>query len=247
MAAKNFLPESERNEIIERYKADKLNNPPANISDKTLIENYGTDEQKARLQESPATEEQEADKNKASNEEPTPEELAQAEKEAKELEYQRGLYFDTHGKDAAEDMTIGELIAINSTNNKDAENNTIVTNIPDYIKEFGRYTELHNKMPDQSLTAEQLKEANDKRAEVLVNEKAQAEQIKQNMKAAGNASNKNNVTLVNHSTKEKIVVTRFTYDKFIKKNQPEWRLMPEAPQEVQDALEIKPPVESIGK
>ena len=63
--AKNFLSNAERLELIEKYRADKLNEPPKNISDKTLIENFGTDEQKTRLQNPPAGETQEGAQNKA--------------------------------------------------------------------------------------------------------------------------------------------------------------------------------------
>lgn len=48
--SKKFLTDDERNELIEKYAEDKLNNPPANISDKTLIENYGDEGQKGRLE-----------------------------------------------------------------------------------------------------------------------------------------------------------------------------------------------------
>ena len=48
--SKKYLTDDERNELIEKYAEDKLNNPPSNISDKTLIENYGDEGQKGRLE-----------------------------------------------------------------------------------------------------------------------------------------------------------------------------------------------------
>ena len=48
--SKKYLTDDERNELIEKYAEDKLNNPPSNISDKTLIDNYGNDGQKGRLE-----------------------------------------------------------------------------------------------------------------------------------------------------------------------------------------------------
>ena len=49
MSAKKYLTDAERDELIAKYAEDKLNNPPANITDKTLITNYGDEGQKGRL------------------------------------------------------------------------------------------------------------------------------------------------------------------------------------------------------
>ena len=49
MKSTRYLKDKERTDLLAKYKADRENDAPANISDKTLIENYGTDEQKALL------------------------------------------------------------------------------------------------------------------------------------------------------------------------------------------------------
>lgn len=46
-----LLSDSERAVLLQAYKDDRLRDAPANILDKTLIENYGTDEQKKLLPE----------------------------------------------------------------------------------------------------------------------------------------------------------------------------------------------------
>lgn len=46
----NYLTDDERVELRSKYKADNLRDAPANIKDKTLITNYGTEEQKQRLE-----------------------------------------------------------------------------------------------------------------------------------------------------------------------------------------------------
>lgn len=50
MSTTKYLTDAERDELIQAYAEDKLNNPPANISDKTLIYNYGNEGQKGRLE-----------------------------------------------------------------------------------------------------------------------------------------------------------------------------------------------------
>lgn len=55
MSASRIVNDKDRQELLAKYKDDKLNDAPANISDKTLIQNYGTDEQKALLA-APSTE-----------------------------------------------------------------------------------------------------------------------------------------------------------------------------------------------
>lgn len=44
-----FLTDPERLELLKKYQDENLREAPANILDKTLIDNYGNDEQKARL------------------------------------------------------------------------------------------------------------------------------------------------------------------------------------------------------
>lgn len=54
-----LLNDSDRAVLLQAYKDDRLRDAPANILDKTLIENYGTDEQKKLLPEVEAPKTQE--------------------------------------------------------------------------------------------------------------------------------------------------------------------------------------------
>ena len=45
-----ILNDKERAELLVKYKDDRMRDAPHNITDKTLIENYGNDAQKALLQ-----------------------------------------------------------------------------------------------------------------------------------------------------------------------------------------------------
>ena len=70
-----ILNDKERAELLVKYKDDRMHDAPHNITDKTLIENYGNDAQKALLQKAgggaaPAKQEPKAKENKTSNTKP---------------------------------------------------------------------------------------------------------------------------------------------------------------------------------
>jgi len=71
-----ILSDKERSILLKAYKDDRMKDAPANISDKTLIENYGTNEQKKLLSGFTPTEpaskgtENKASENKGANPEP---------------------------------------------------------------------------------------------------------------------------------------------------------------------------------
>lgn len=166
--AKNLLNNEERLLLIEKYKEDKLNNPPSNIKDETLILNYGTDEQKARSQVASATKEPKA----------------------------------TENKTASPSEAVTEPTGCTEDKNQD------------YVKAFNEYVDLHLKMPVDTLTTEHLTMLNEQKR--AANAKAQA--AKENAAKKPFIKPKHTVTIVDNKTKKKIVVPRFTWDRFISKD-----------------------------
>ena len=70
-----ILNDKERAELLVKYKDDRMHDAPHNITDKTLIENYGNDAQKALLQKAgggaaPANQTPQATENKTANTNP---------------------------------------------------------------------------------------------------------------------------------------------------------------------------------
>lgn len=282
--AEPIITSDERQQLIKLYQEDKLNPPPANIKDETLIKNYGTDEQKARLQQPPAAETQKAAENKTNTNADKPstdgaeagngfaadlnemndlrlrymilygvdpdknlnsKDIAEANAQKEpEYKHQAGLYKQLYGKDPEKGIRLPELVALNATMQEaGAAQPPATANTGDnkeYINEFTKYVDLHLKMPDSTLTLEELKAANAARVEQIQQEEAEAQQILKNMKA-GRGVGGQTVELIHRDTKEKIIMPAYTYDNFMKKQMPEWSLAPEVP------AEVKPPVESIGK
>lgn len=220
--AKNFLLNAERLELIDKYKAEKLNDPPKNISDKTLIENFGTDEQKARLQGTQPGEAQEGAQNKATSQ-------PNGDQQGKEpLEGENPLNGDENksDEDALADL-IGDAPAAPAAPAapiKDAN----------YMAAFNEYLKLHNgQAPASNLETAEIEALN----KAVLDEANLQKQKAAVVAASKPISNKGpeRVDLIHKETKEKIRVTRFAYDNYIKKTQPEFQLMP------------TPPIEAIGK
>ena len=71
-----ILSDKDRAVLLKAYKDDRMKDAPANISDKTLIENYGTNEQKKLLsglaptESAPKGTENKTSENKGANPEP---------------------------------------------------------------------------------------------------------------------------------------------------------------------------------
>lgn len=65
-----YLSQEERTKLLQVYRDDRLNAAPPNILDETLINVYGTEEQKARLQGGAKEEQGKADE--ATSAEPAP-------------------------------------------------------------------------------------------------------------------------------------------------------------------------------
>ena len=183
-----ILSDKDRAVLLKAYKDDRMKDAPANISDKTLIENYGTNEQKKLLsglaptEPAPKGTENKTSENKGANPEPPANggetgsgddadkggEDEEKLKAYKELAYQRGEYFRLHGVNADEAFTADEIRAANLT--KEKENTAKTEDATAYLDAFNEYVRLHDgKTPNSELTTEQLKEANSKKVEELKN------------------------------------------------------------------------------
>ena len=213
-----ILNDKERAELMAKYKADRLKDAPHNITDKTLIENYGNDAQKALLQKAgdgsaPANQAPQATENKTANTNQatdagngggTIEVESEAEKAEKERAFEVAEYERLHGEKPAENFPTDEIRAANLTKSKELEaeaeaakgsgDNTA------YLDAFNQYVKLHDgKAPAKELTTEQLVEANNKRVEALKNlqetpkQKAPAPAQKAPAKAAAKVEANNTV------------------------------------------------------
>ena len=230
-----ILNDKERAELLVKYKDDRMHDAPHNITDKTLIENYGNDAQKALLQKAgggtaPAKQEPKAKENKTSNTKPASgagdsgaiEGESEAEKAENKKAFEVAEYERLHGEKPAENLPTDEIRAANLTKAKELEaeaakgsgDNTA------YLDAFNQYVKLHDgKAPAKEFTTEQLVEANNKRVEVLKNVQAAPKQKEQTpaqkapAKAEANKTVKgvDMVELYNTKTNETKTFARFTY------------------------------------
>ena len=248
-----ILNDKDRADLMAKYKDDRLKDAPHNITDKTLIENYGNDAQKALLQKAgggvaPAKQEPQAKENKTSNTNPasdagnggTIEGESEAEKAEKERAFEVAEYERLHGEKPAENFPTDEIRAANLTKAKELEaeaakgsgDNTA------FLDAFNQYVKLHDgKAPAKELTTEQLVEANNKRVEEL--KKVQAAPAKAAAKAAAKVEANNTVKgvdmveLYNAKTNETKSFSRFTWENYMKGKEKDWQLKPTEPEEVQ--------------
>ena len=245
-----ILNDKDRADLMAKYKDDRLKDAPHNITDKTLIENYGNDAQKALLQKAgvgvaPAKQEPQAKENKTSNTSPgnggTIEGESEAEKAEKERAFEVAEYERLPGEKPAENMPTDEIRAANLTKAKELEaeaakgggDNTA------YLDAFNQYVKLHEgKAPAKELTTEQLVEVNNKRVEELKNVQASPAR-KAPEKAAVKIVENNTVKgvdmveLYNAKTNETKSFSRFTWENYMKGKEKDWQLKPTEPEEVQ--------------
>ena len=249
-----ILNDKERAELMAKYKADRLKDAPHNITDKTLIENYGNNAQKALLQKAgggaaPANQTPQATENKTANTNPatdagngggTIEGESEAEKAEKERAFEVAEYERLHGEKPAENLPADEIRAANLTKAKELEaeaakgsgDNTA------YLDAFNQYVKLHDgKAPAKELTTEQLVEANNKRVEELKYVQAAPKQKEQTpaKKAPAKEAVKgvDMVELYNTKTNETKSFSRFTWENYMKGKEKDWQLKPTEPEEVQ--------------
>lgn len=248
-----ILNDKDRADLMTKYKDDRLKDAPHNITDKTLIENYGNDAQKALLQKAgggvaPAKQEPQAKENKTSNTNPASDGTIEGESETEKAEKERAFevaeYERLHGEKPAENFPTDEIRAANLTKAKELEaeaakgsgDNTA------YLDAFNQYVKLHDgKAPAKEFTTEQLVEANNKRVEELKNVqatpkgKAQTPAQKAPAKVEANNTVKgvDMVELYNTKTNETKSFSRFTWENYMKGKEKDWQLKPTEPEEVQ--------------
>ena len=183
-----ILSDKDRAVLLKAYKDDRMKDAPANISDKTLIENYGTNEQKKLLsglaptEPAPKGTENKTSENKGANPEPPANggetgsgddadkgsEEEDRIKAERVLENEKSEYFRLYGENPNEAFTVDEIRAANLT--KEKENTAKTEDATAYLDAFNEYVRLHDgKTPNSELTTEQLKEANAKKVEELKN------------------------------------------------------------------------------
>lgn len=229
--ANNLLTNDERFELIEAYKRIKLNAPPANIKDETLIENFGSNEQKARLQTAPAAKTPKAAEAKAAaaktgggtaaagNPAPSPEHGKPAEQTEPAATVNGG---DVNPNDlpAGTGTTppAGEVVNAEAAAKAQAQ----AAKDAEYVEAFNAYTNTFHKMPKDTLTtAELVKLTAEKLAKIKADEEAKAAQKQkaQEAKLTAEQEVKNQrVTIVDNKTGEETVVQRLTWERFIKKD-----------------------------
>ena len=248
-----ILSDKERAELLVKYKDDRMHDAPHNITDKTLIENYGNNAQKALLQKAgggaaPAKQEPKAKENKTSNAKPASgtgdsgaiEGESEAEKAESKKAFEVAEYERLHGEKPAENLPADEIRAANLTKAKEMEaeaakgsgDNTA------YLDAFNQYVKLHDgKAPAKELTTEQLVEANNKRVEELKNVRAAPKQKEQtpakNAPAKEAVKGVDMVELYNTKTNETKSFSRFTWENYMKGKEKDWQLKPTEPEEVQ--------------
>lgn len=179
--SKRILSDKDRKALLAKYKEDKLNDAPANISDKVLIENYGTDEQKALLatptpKTGAATTNQTPTANNGNGNPPastTTQDPANNEGNdsgkigaEKEREHQVAEYQRLYGVAPSEDLSTSEITAYNVTKINEiaaAERNNPQSQ--EYLDALNRYIELNGgQAPTTQLTLDALIEANEQKA-----------------------------------------------------------------------------------
>jgi hypothetical protein len=252
-----ILNDKDRADLMAKYKDDRLKDAPHNITDKTLIENYGNDAQKALLQKAgggvaPAKQEPKAKENKTSNTKPASgagdsgaiEGESEAEKAENKKAFEVAEYERLHGEKPAENLPADEIRAANLTKAKELEAEAAKGSGDKtaYLDAFNQYVKLHDgKAPAKELKTEQLVEANNKRIEELKNVqaapkgKAQTPAQKAPAKVEANNTVKGveMVELYNTKTNETKTFARFTWENYMKGKEKDWQLKPTEPEEVQ--------------
>lgn len=249
-----ILNDKDRADLMAKYKDDRLKDAPHNITDKTLIDNYGNDAQKALLQKAgggvaPAKQEPQAKENKNANSNPANDAgnnvKTKEENEVAKAEFGRAFevaeYERLHGEKPAENFPTDEIRAANLTKAKELEAEAAKGSGDKtaYLDAFNQYVKLHDgKAPAKELTTEQLVEANNKRVEELKNVQAAPKQ-KAPAKAAAKVEANNTVKgvdmvgLYNTKTNETKSFSRFTWENYMKGKEKDWQLKPTEPEEVQ--------------
>ena len=204
--AKEFLNPDERAELKAKYKAKLVKDAPHNITDATLISQFGSDEQKARLPKEKGTA-------------PAPEKTEPAKDAGADNQKGDGASGTEKGAE-----NVGAKIPSGSP-----------AADPEYISALNQYIALNDgKAPENKMTTDELKseiakiqEGKQKQDEILATQKKATD-----ANVSAPAIDDGMVTMVNKKTGDKKRVNRVTYDRFLK-NDSNYELAPEVPAEVQ--------------
>ena len=245
--AKEILNNDERLLLIEKYEADKLNKPPKNIKDATLITNYGTDEQKARLQTAQAAAAQQTTENKTTTPAaagnagtgtaPTPAATEPAAPVVAETAPQGGFIDGTaqsvqEQPKPLENATSAAPVVTTETTAPTPAPAAAPTDNEKHIKAFNEYVDLFLKMPADNLTTEDLVRLNAGKREEAAKKAQEAEELKQAAALHQVKQAAEMVTIIDNETKESTIVSRYTWDRFISKDGTH-SIKPETPAELQ--------------
>lgn len=250
MAKKKYLNEAERDALIQAYAEDKLNNPPANITDKTLIENYGDDVLKSRLliegydvenptgtptpptnpetPETPGTPivpEQNAPENPPVIETPNNEGNQNFEGT------NAGNSNDENIQPSVETGNVPETPIVGNV--EDAPNGDLLGSDPkaaEYAKSYNDYIRLFGRRPFSGHTLEQIQKEIDNEINGLEEKAKEASRPASKLENEETPAGKIKIKNV-HDGRE-IFVTQHSWDNFISKNQPEWKKAAKPPIEI---------------
>ena len=243
--SKKYLTDDERNELIEKYAEDKLNNPPSNISDKTLIDNYGNDGQKGRLEIENFDVAILTDPNfkthlspgdgDAIKEEPKGDESNEKSLEGANVENNqdkdREFLIEEYKRlyEVEPDLSLpnDELRALNLT--KEKENETLQGPDPEaakYAAAFNDYVRLTGQKPFSGWNLSQLEnelsiEKSKRDEAVKASEQNKSEAEKQAIATSQKLGTEETVLIKNKETGVTKRVTKITYENYIAKSQPE--------------------------
>ena len=255
--SKKYLTDDERNELIEKYAEDKLNNPPSNISDKTLIENDGDEGQKGRLEienfdvailtdpnfkTHPSPGDGDAIKEEPKGDESNEKSLEGANVENnqdKDREFLIEEYKRLYEVEPDLSLPNDELRALNLT--KEKENETLQGPDPEaakYAAAFNDYVRLTGQKPFSGWNLSQLEnelsiEKSKRDEAVKASEQNKSEAEKQAIATSQKLGTEETVLIKNKETGVTKRVTKTTYENYIAKSQPEWQPVPPVPKEIQ--------------
>lgn len=233
--ANQILNNDERLLLIEKYTNDKLNKPPKNIKDETLISNYGTDEQKARLQAARSAKAPEGTENETTipaagepaigtGTEPAGNAPAATVVETANTGTQGGFIEGTAQSVAEQPKPIEAAPVVENAQAAPDTNQ-------EYIKAFTDYVELYQVMPLGTLTTAELIAANDKKREADKQAAHEAAKLQEEQTKRAASMALETVTIINNETKDSLVVSRLTWERFISKDGSH-SLKPETPAEL---------------
>ena len=205
-----------------------MNNPPANISDKTLIENYGDEGQKGRLSLENFDVAILTDPNFKTHPKADDGNDANVATKDEGVNSVTPIIEETAKTGDVGDINVGDI-------KKVEENAPLPQADPqaaEYAKLFNDYLRLTGNRPFGGWNLEQLQTELEKEIE------KRAEKIKSDNEAKQNASlpkptNNEEIRLKHKENGREITVTRQAYDNFISKNQPEWVKVVAVPKEIQ--------------